>query len=257
MKIIVVSGGFDPIHSGHISYFKAASKLGDKLIVALNSDLWLTNKKGKFFMPFNERKTIISNLVMVDQVIDFVDDGKGSCINALEKLKQLYPDDEIIFCNGGDRLKSNIPEMSVQGVTFKFGVGGEDKKNSSSWILKDFQFDHEDRVWGKFYNLFIDNRMKLKELIISPGKGMSFQRHFYRNEIWFVSKGKCLVNFSKTDHVNYDKVYLNTEDSFHVPVEAWHQIINPYKEPCHIIEIQYGEAVIEEDIERVEYYKPE
>ena len=144
MKIIVVSGGFDPIHSGHISYFKAASKLGDKLIVALNSDLWLTNKKGKFFMPFNERKTIISNLVMVDQVIDFVDDSKGSCINALEKLKQLYPDDEIIFCNGGDRLKSNIPEMSVQGVTFKFGVGGEDKKNSSSWILKDFQFDYED-----------------------------------------------------------------------------------------------------------------
>ena len=59
MKLSVVSGGFDPIHSGHILYFEAASKLGDKLIVALNSDKWLVNKKGKFFMPFEERKKII------------------------------------------------------------------------------------------------------------------------------------------------------------------------------------------------------
>ena len=61
MKIVVVSGGFDPIHSGHIAYFKSAKKLGDKLIVALNSDKWLINKKGKFFMPFEERSIIIKN----------------------------------------------------------------------------------------------------------------------------------------------------------------------------------------------------
>ena len=254
MKIIIVSGGFDPIHSGHIEYFKAASELGDKLIVALNSDQWLINKKGKFFMPFHERKTIISNLRMVDQVIDFADDSKGSCINALEKAKELHPADEIIFCNGGDRLKSNIPEMSVQDVTFKFGVGGQDKKNSSSWILKDFQFDFEERVWGKFFNLFTDHRVKLKELIVAPGKGMSFQRHFYRNEIWFVSKGKCLVNFSMSDHANYEEIYLTTEDSLHIPVKAWHQIINPYEDPCHIIEIQYGEKTNEDDIERLRYF---
>ena len=66
MKIIIVSGGFDPIHSGHIAYFKAAKALGDKLIVALNSDQWLINKKGKFFMPFGERKIIIENVGMVD-----------------------------------------------------------------------------------------------------------------------------------------------------------------------------------------------
>ena len=84
MKLSVVSGGFDPIHSGHILYLEAASKLGDKLIVALNSDEWLANKKGKFFMPFNERKKIIENLQMVDEVIGFDDDQSGSCIHALE-----------------------------------------------------------------------------------------------------------------------------------------------------------------------------
>ncbi|MGB1530755.1 MAG: adenylyltransferase/cytidyltransferase family protein, partial [Gammaproteobacteria bacterium] len=76
---MVVSGGFDPIHSGHIEYFKSAKQLGDHLIVALNSDKWLINKKGKFFMPFHERQTIISNLGIVDEVIDFDDDQEGSC----------------------------------------------------------------------------------------------------------------------------------------------------------------------------------
>ena len=74
MKIIVVSGGFDPLHSGHIEYFDSAKKLGDHLIVALNSDEWLINKKGKPFMLFKERKILIENLRMVDEVIDFDDD---------------------------------------------------------------------------------------------------------------------------------------------------------------------------------------
>ena len=105
MKIILVSGGFDPIHSGHIAYFKASRSLGDKLIVALNSDEWLVKKKDKYFMPFSERKTILENLSCVDQVIDFKDDEIGSCIDALEKIKKLFPEDEILFCNGGDRNK--------------------------------------------------------------------------------------------------------------------------------------------------------
>ena len=255
MKIVVVSGGFDPIHSGHIEYFKAAKLLGDKLIVAVNSDQWLINKKSKFFMSFSERANIISNLSMVDQVIDFEDDEDGSCALALEKIKDLYPDDEIIFCNGGDRKEGNIPEMEVKNITFEFGVGGNNKINSSSEILKDWNFDSEERVWGKFYNLFTDNRLKLKELIVAPGKGMSFQRHFKRNEIWFVSKCACEVNFSTSspDHTNTKK--LSTEEVFHVKVGDWHQIINPYDDPCHIIEIQYGDATSEDDIERLSFYE--
>ena len=100
MRVVVVSGGFDPIHSGHILYLLEAKKLGDILVVALNSDEWLQKKKGKFFMPFHERESIIKNLVMVNEVISFEDDEQGSCCNALEKIKIDYPNDEIIFCNG-------------------------------------------------------------------------------------------------------------------------------------------------------------
>ena len=251
MKISVVSGGFDPLHSGHIEYFKAAANLGDKLIVALNSDEWLKKKKGKVFLPFEERANIVSHLDMVDEVIDFKDDELGSCKDGIQKVIQKYPNGEVYFCNGGDRNKTNIPEMEIEGINFIFGVGGEHKKNSSSWILKN---KSEKRVWGKLFNLFQDSKLKLKELIVAPGKGMSFQRHFLRNEIWFVSHGSCIVNYSKTGPKEAKEIHLSTNEIFHVNKEEWHQIINPNEKPCHIIEIQYGEKMIEEDIERHSYY---
>ena len=254
MKIIIVSGGFDPIHSGHIAYFKSARSLGDKLVVALNSDSWLENKKGKFFMPFNERKAIIESMSCVDEVIDFDDDDKGSAINALEKVKTLYPNDNLFFANGGDRTNSNIPEMSVSGIEFLFSVGGDDKKNSSSWILKNWQYYHEERLWGSFYNLFEEEQVKVKELIVDSGKGMSFQKHFKRHEIWMVSKGSCIVNYSKDDPDNKKSIQLNKFDHYLVPLGEWHQITNPFDETCHLIEIQYGEECVEDDIERTEYY---
>lgn len=256
MKVIVVSGGFDPLHSGHISYFEDAKSYGDKLIVALNSDKWLEKKKGKSFMPFSERKSIIENLKFVDKVIDFKDDDIGSCIHALEKVKELHKEDEIYFANGGDRDKENIPEMSVDGINFLFGVGGDDKKNSSSWILKKWQYYFEKRIWGAFFNLFESDDVKVKELIVDPGKGMSFQKHFKRSEIWLVSKGSCVVNYSKDDPDNRSDIQLNKFDHYLVPVGEWHQITNPFDLPCHLIEIQYGEACIEEDIERTDYYDP-
>ena len=256
MKVIIVSGGFDPLHSGHIAYFEAAKAYGDKLVVALNSDSWLQSKKGKFFMPFDEREAIIKNISFVDDVIDFRDDDLGSCINALEKAKDLYPNDELFFANGGDRNNSNIPEMSVSGIEFIFSVGGNDKKNSSSWILKKWQYYYEERLWGSFYNLFEEEQVKVKELIVHPGKGMSFQKHFKRSEIWMVSKGSCIVNFSKDDPDQKEKIQLNKFDHYLVPVGDWHQITNPFNEACHLIEIQYGEQCIEEDIERTEYYSP-
>jgi len=255
MKIIIVSGGFDPIHSGHIAYFKSAKDLGDKLIVALNSDEWLVNKKGKFFMPFLERKAIVENLACVDLVVDFEDDELGSATNALIKVKEMYPDDQIIFANGGDRNKENIPEMSVDNISFQFSVGGDDKKNSSSWILKNWQYYHEKRLWGSFYNLFEEDQVKVKELVVAPGKGMSFQKHFKRSEIWMVSKGSCIVNYSKDDPDNKQKIQLNKFDHYLVPVGEWHQITNPFQETCHLIEIQYGDECVEEDIERTEYYQ--
>lgn len=255
MKIVIVSGGFDPLHSGHIAYFKSAKKLGDKLIVALNSDKWLKNKKSKFFMPFNERKLIIENISCVDLVIDFEDDELGSATNALKKIKEMHPDDHIVFANGGDRNKENIPEMKVKDIEFIFGVGGEDKKNSSSWILKEWQYYHEERIWGSFYNLFEKDNVKVKELIVKPGKGTSFQKHLKRSEIWLVSEGACVIQYSKDLPDNKKKIKLEKFDHYLVPVGEWHQITNPFKNTCHIIEIQYGEECIEEDIQVTEMYK--
>ena len=80
------------------------------------------------------------------------------------------------------------------------------------------------------------------------------QKHFKRSEIWFVSEGKCCVNFHKNDHSKIDEIPLNTFDTFSVKKEEWHQLFNPYKEECRIIEIQFGEENSEEDIERIKYY---
>jgi cytidyltransferase-like protein len=251
MKIIIVSGGFDPIHSGHIEYFKSAKSLGDTLMVALNSDNWLEKKKGKFFMPFEERKVIIESINYVDKVIEFADDEKGSCIDALEQVKSLYPNDEIYFANGGDRNKKNIPEMDVTNINFIFSVGGDYKKNSSSWILNKWQYYFEERKWGSFFNLFETKNIKVKELIIESGKAMSFQKHLKRNEIWLVSEGSCEVNSAlKYPEQKSQKIKLNQFDYHIVPAKQWHQICNPFNEAAHIIEIQYGDECIEEDIVR-------
>ena len=252
MNIIVVSGGFDPIHSGHIEYLKSAKEYGDKLIVALNSDSWLVKKKGKPFMTFSERKSILEAIQYVDEVIDFEDDKKGSCINGLRKIKKLYPDDKIFFANGGDRNHQNIPEMFVSDINFLFSVGGNDKKNSSSWILNNWQYYFEERQWGAFFNLFETKNIKVKELIVEPGKAMSFQRHLKRNEIWLISEGECEVVSSKEKTPkNYRKIALKKFDYFIVSVGEWHQIVNKSEKQVHIIEIQYGDECIEDDIERL------
>lgn len=139
-KVVLVTGGFDPLHIGHIEYFKAAASLGDILVVGLNSDEWLARKKGKYFMDWSNRASIISELKCVDFVLSF-DDSDNTAIDAIRKCLSKYPDSVVVFANGGDRGKDNIPEMQFESprVEYIFGVGGSDKKNSSSWILKNWQ----------------------------------------------------------------------------------------------------------------------
>jgi D-beta-D-heptose 7-phosphate kinase/D-beta-D-heptose 1-phosphate adenosyltransferase len=137
MKFVVVTGGFDPIHSGHIDYIREAAKLGDVLIVGVNSDKWLTRKKGKPFMNYQERTEVVNALKWVDHVLSF-DDSDDTACSLLETLKKTWigKGDELIFANGGDRNNTNNNEAKVEGVTFVYGVGGSNKKNSSSDILK-------------------------------------------------------------------------------------------------------------------------
>ena len=132
-KTIMVSGGFDPPHIGHIRMFKEASKWG-KVIVALNSDEWLMRKKGYVFMTLKERLEIITEFASVEYVMSF-DDTDGTACEAIVCMK---PD---AFANGGDRKKDNTPEMDLcdeLGIQMLWGIGGQDKPQSSSWLVNKF-----------------------------------------------------------------------------------------------------------------------
>ncbi len=133
--VVVVSGGFDPLHSGHIAYFREAKNLGEILIAGVNSDAWLIRKKGKAFLPLFERMKIVGAIRYVDYVFQFNDDDDSASL-LLKMVKQTFPDRRIIVANGGDRNESNNREIAVDGVEFVYGVGGDHKMNSSSEILR-------------------------------------------------------------------------------------------------------------------------
>jgi cytidyltransferase-like protein len=251
MKIVLVTGGFDPLHSGHIAYFNAARELGDKLYVGLNSDAWLQRKKGAPFMPWAERAAIVAALHVVDRVIEF-DDADGSSCAAIEAVKQMNPNAEIIFANGGDRTKDNIPEMQVSGVQFEFGVGGEDKKNSSSWILQEWKAPKTDRSWGYYRVLHeVGANTKLKELTVMPKTCLSMQRHDRRAEFWFVAEGSATVYTLDEKSTDQDvKCHMNMHEHTFINCREWHQLCNETDQPLKLIEIQYGEDCVEEDILR-------
>ena len=253
--IAVASGGFDPLHSGHISYLEKAASYGDELWVCLNSDNWLKAKKGKAFMPFEERKTVLQALACVHKVIAF-NDQDGSCKEGLLKITNMNPGAKLIFCNGGDRTIKNIPESAVDGIELAFGVGGTDKKNSSSTILEAWSLNLVERLWGDYKVLFKNGNVKVKELTVKPENGMSFQRHFERQELWFVHSGACKVFLQEKNSDQVISKILKKQDTLIVPLEAWHQITNPFKKVCKIIEIQYGNKVEEDDIER-QFFFPE
>ena len=261
--IVLVTGGFDPLHSGHIAYLNAAKKLGDILVVGLNSDDWLCRKKGHPFMPINERVCIIENLKMVDKVLLF-DDNDNSARRAILNVRLIYPENKIIFANGGDRTKTNIPEMDVEddNLEFVFGIGGTDKKNSSSWILSKALETQKPRKtntrWGSYTVLLDEKTCKVKELIVNPGGCLSYQAHQKRSEIWFVKSGIGKVIRNNSEKSTIDHLYIPEKDEIQrlktnhllvISCGEWHQLINDSKtETFNLIEIQYGKECVEGDI---------
>jgi len=256
-RVVLVTGGFDPIHSGHIEYFREAKKLGNVLVVGVNSDEWLARKKGQAFMNVNERVSIIKSLEMVDAVIVF-NDVDGTAKDAIRYCLDSYSDSTIVFGNGGDRSKTNIPEMEIHTTSeeskrlkFEFGVGGEHKMNSSSKILTEWKTPKTERKWGHYRVLHSDGpSLKVKELVVEPGKSLSLQKHNLRSEYWIVSNGIATVKHGNDlEHLNCS--ILEKNDEIHIMKEEWHQLINNTKEEVRIVEIQYGINCIEEDIIRV------
>ena len=138
--ISIVSGGFDPIHPGHIMMMEDCLKFSNYLIVGVNSNKWLINKKGNYFMDIQHRIYVVSSLNVVNETMEFEDDKEGSANNLLIKIRNKYTNDKIIFANGGDRSDSSkILEFETAkqyNIDLKFGIGGNHKESSSSDLLK-------------------------------------------------------------------------------------------------------------------------
>ncbi len=139
-KVVTVSGGFDPIHVGHVRLFEEAKKLGDKLFVILNNDHWLRAKKGYVFMPQEERKEVLEAFSAVDEVVISNHPEDPDDMSVSQEVEKIRPD---VHCNGGDRKKGgsfeagDVPEDKVcekYGIEMKFGVGGEKIQSSSRLI---------------------------------------------------------------------------------------------------------------------------
>lgn len=249
----MLPAGFDPLHSGHIAYFKAAKELGDHLVVGLNSDEWLTRKKGRPFIPFEERAAIVQELECVDEVIGFNDDDNTACLAIGYVLQTKAGKWKLIFANGGDRTNITTPEYTAWGnhpdVEFAWGVGGEDKKNSSSWILKSWSQPTVERAWGKYTVLDKKEGWQVKELEFYQGHALSNQRHFKRSEHWHVVDGVITMlledrNGNKSTHL------LVPGDSIDIPVGYWHKATNISDIPAKVIEVWMGNKLTEDDIER-------
>ena len=260
-EICLVSGGFDPLHKGHLEYFKEAKKKSNYLVVALNSDEWLYRKKKYVFMPWNERSEIIQSLEVVNEVISF-DDSDNSACDAIDRC--LLISKKVIFANGGDRGRTNTPEIALfqnnKRVNFLYGIGGNNKINSSSELTSRF-FNNFLKIlnsqknidniidisspWG-FHSLIIDNKeYKVKVLSVNPKSQLSLQKHQHREEHWIVVKGVAEVI------VDGITTSLGSGNYIHIPNGSEHCLRNNHTDDLIVIEVQLGEVLKESDITRI------
>jgi cytidyltransferase-like protein len=159
MTIVVVSGGFDPVHIGHIRMMNEAKALGDKLVVVVNNDNWLMAKKGFVFMPENERKEVIEALRAVDEVVLTTHPPDPEDMTVCDALRELKPD---IFAQGGDRKDgdgSTPPEeytvCEELGIKLVFNVGHGGKVQSSSDLAKRLREHNKESVFKRFTLFFL------------------------------------------------------------------------------------------------------
>ncbi len=223
---VAVSGGFDPLHIGHVRLFETARKLGDKLVVIVNNDNWLKAKKGFAFMPQRERVELIKAFPFVDKVVltdHKKNDEDRSVCRALEKIRPA------IFANGGDRKPSGdpVPEVALckkLGIKVIYNIGQGGKVQSSSWMIKKAarEFMRSVRPWGAFYGWDQGKKWKLKTIYIKPGKRLSLQYHHHRSELWTLVEGDATATIEANG--KHKKIPLLIGQSFMVPQRATHRL---------------------------------
>jgi D-beta-D-heptose 7-phosphate kinase/D-beta-D-heptose 1-phosphate adenosyltransferase len=250
VRWVAVSGGFDPLHIGHVRMFKEAKQLGDKLVVIVNNDHWLRKKKGFVFMPQKERAELIGALPFVDKVV--LTDHKGgdadtSVCRALRKLKPA------VFANGGDRTSAkDIPEVAVcktLGIKMAFNVGKGGKVQSSSWMIQNASrpVKRSERPWGEYYGWDEGKKWNLKTIYVKPKKRLSLQYHNNREEWWLLVEGEAEATTGQGK--DSQTVELKKGDVFRVGKGQVHRLSS--KKGGVVVEVAYGDFD-ESDIVRLE-----
>lgn len=205
--VVLVSGGFDPVHSGHVNLFESAAKYGD-LVVALNSDEWLKRKKGFAFLPWEERAKIIRAFSCVKDVISFNDED-GTALDAIKKVK---PD---MFANGGDRIFQNTPETFYcreKEISMLFNIGGK-KTNSSSKIVAEAGLKRVEFIGGEKKVLYQTDKHRISLIEFEKETQLGKIRNPLHDELWCVLEGGI---FGKNACVK--------GKSFLVAANDWHEL---------------------------------
>lgn len=200
-------------------------------------------------MNENQRKEILGEFISIKEVIIQTSSEKSSS-RAIEEFVKNHPNKNICYCNGGDRSNiENIQEAFIcnkLGVNLEFGVGGEEKVESSSQLTKNYLGNVEKRPWGNYHIIAKNTGYQIKEIKVFKNSKLSLQKHNNRSEFWQIVKGESKII------IENDEYFLKEKEHIYIPKETVHRIENIGDEELIFIEIQLGEDLQESDIVRIE-----